>query len=243
MRIVDARGRFQDSRANSARSVVAEAREGFTRLLHGSHHFDTKAAHDGGMNIKSTRAADNSQSILSFRFPTTLSENDSAAADWRPGMGSGKTGKGKPLDAFVCARREQLLELRTAVENSMNGVARETRLEKAESSALSTHNGDAGSDACDRDLALLHLSQESDALFEIDAALQRIEAGTYGICEMSGRSIPVARLRAIPFARHTVECQARLEIQRKLAPKARPFASPFSVADEDLADQRQAELT
>ena len=49
--------------------------------------------------------------------------------------------------------------------------------------------------------------------FEIDAALQRIEEGSYGICEMSGRPIPVARLRAIPFARFTVECQTRIEEQ------------------------------
>lgn len=192
------------------------------------------------MNIEPTPTAENSQSFVTFRFPTTLSENDSA--DWRPGMASEKKRKGKPLDAFVRARREQLLELRSAVESSLNGIARETRLEKADSSAFATHNTDAGSDACDRDLALAHSSQESNALCEIDAALQRIEAGTYGICEISGRPIPVDRLRAIPFARYTVECQARLETQRKLIPNSRSFASPFSVADEEAFNPSEAEL-
>ena len=51
------------------------------------------------------------------------------------------------------------------------------------------HQADAGSDAYDRDFALSLLSQEQDALYEIDEALKRIELGTYGICEMSGKPI------------------------------------------------------
>ena len=66
---------------------------------------------------------------------------------------------------------------------------------------------DAGSDAYDRDFALNLLSKEQDALEEIEAALERIENGAYGICEMSGKKIPQTRLEAIPFARLTVECQ------------------------------------
>jgi RNA polymerase-binding transcription factor DksA len=51
------------------------------------------------------------------------------------------------------------------------------------------HQADAGSDAYDRDFALSLLSQEQDALYEIDEALKRIELGTYGKCEMSGKPI------------------------------------------------------
>ena len=50
---------------------------------------------------------------------------------------------------------------------------------------------------------------------------------------MSGRPIPVARLRAIPFARFTVECQTRIEEQSKLFRKPRLFVSPFAVTDEE----------
>jgi RNA polymerase-binding transcription factor DksA len=57
------------------------------------------------------------------------------------------------------------------------------------------------------------LSQEQDALYEIEEALKRVDAGTYGICEMSGKPIPHARLEAIPFARFTVECQTQIEKQ------------------------------
>jgi DnaK suppressor protein len=85
--------------------------------------------------------------------------------------------------------------------DSMAGVAQDTlrsRAEGSEASAFGMHQADAGSDAYDRDFALSLLSQEQDALYEIDQALRRIELGTYGKCEMSGKQIPRARLEAIP---------------------------------------------
>ena len=96
----------------------------------------------------------------------------------------------------------------------MTGVTKENlraRPDGADSSAFGMHQADAGSDAYDRDFALNLLSKEQDALHEIEAALERIEAGAYGICEISGKKIPQARLEAIPFARLTVECQSQWE--------------------------------
>jgi hypothetical protein len=48
-------------------------------------------------------------------------------------------------------------------------------------------------------------------MYEIEEALKRIEKGTYGTCELTGKSIPKARLEAIPWTRFTVEAQAQLE--------------------------------
>jgi RNA polymerase-binding transcription factor DksA len=73
------------------------------------------------------------------------------------------------------------------------------------------HQGDAGSDAYDRDLALNILGKEHDALYEIEEAIRRVERGTYGLCEMSGEKIPKERLEAIPFCRLTVACQEKWE--------------------------------
>ncbi|RYD33714.1 MAG: TraR/DksA family transcriptional regulator [Verrucomicrobiaceae bacterium] len=98
--------------------------------------------------------------------------------------------------------------------DSMTGMANETLRSKAEgseASAFGMHQADAGTDAYDRDFALSLLSQEQDALYEIEEALKRVEAGTYGICEMSGKRIPQARLEALPFARFTIECQQQYE--------------------------------
>ncbi|MEY2600208.1 MAG: ral stress protein, partial [Verrucomicrobiota bacterium] len=87
-------------------------------------------------------------------------------------------------------QKQKILELHDSILDSMNGVAKDTlrsRAEGSEASAFGMHQADAGSDAYDRDFALSLLSQEQDALYEIEQALKRIELGTYGICEMSGK--------------------------------------------------------
>ena len=58
----------------------------------------------------------------------------------------------------------------------------------------------------ERDLALS--SQARNTVNQIDAALERIENGTYGYCITSGAPIPIARLRAIPWAAESVEVKA-----------------------------------
>src|SRR5690348_12121120 len=130
----------------------------------------------------------------------------------------GRNNNDRKLSPFVRKQKDKLLQLRDAMVDSMAGVAQDTlrsRAEGSEASAFGMHQADAGSDAYDRDFALSLLSQEQDALYEIDQALKRIELGSYGICEMSGKPIPRARLEAIPFARFTVECQSQHEIQSR----------------------------
>jgi DnaK suppressor protein len=140
------------------------------------------------------------------------------------------------LDPFVRGQKERLLQLRDAMVDSMAGVAQDTlrsRAEGSEASAFGMHQADAGSDAYDRDFALSLLSQEQDALYEIDQALKRIEVGTYGVCEMSGKQIPRARLEAIPFARFTVECQSQLEKQSKASRVRQSVTSLFGLTEEE----------
>jgi DnaK suppressor protein len=148
----------------------------------------------------------------------------------------GKNHRERKLDPFTRQQKEKLLQLRDAMVDSMTGVAQDTlrtRAEGSESSAFGMHQADAGSDAYDRDFALSLLSQEQDALYEIDQALKRIELGTYGKCEMSGKSIPRARLEAIPFARFTVECQSQLEKQNKASRVRQSVTSLFGLTDEE----------
>src|SRR5450432_3406918 len=111
------------------------------------------------MQIESSRHSSTSQPRVASSFTRTSHPDDSGSNDWRPGRMPRLKPPAKKLDAFLRAQQERLLELRDALVSSMNGVARETRLEKADSSAFATHNGDAGSDACDRDLVLCLLSQ------------------------------------------------------------------------------------
>ena len=156
----------------------------------------------------------------------------------------GKNHRRRKLDPFTRGQREKLLQLRDAMVDSMAGVAQDTlrsRAEGSEASAFGMHQADAGSDAYDRDFALSLLSQEQDALYEIDQALKRIDLGTYGICEMSGKAIPHTRLEAIPFARFTVQCQAQLEKQSKASRVRQSVTSLFGLTDEEGGEGEEEE--
>lgn len=90
----------------------------------------------------------------------------------------------------------------------MTGLAKESA---EEMSSYSLHMADSGTDNFDRDFALSLLSSDQDAVYEIEEALKRIEKDAYGVCELTGKPIPRARLDAIPWTRFTVEAQAQLE--------------------------------
>jgi RNA polymerase-binding transcription factor DksA len=103
---------------------------------------------------------------------------------------------------------DHLLELREQLMHQMNGLAKESAQEIP---GYSLHMADSGTDNFDRDFALSLLSSDQDAVYEIEEALKRIERNTYGVCELTGKTIPKARLEAIPWARFTVQAQAQLE--------------------------------
>ncbi|EEF57692.1 transcriptional regulator, TraR/DksA family [Pedosphaera parvula Ellin514] len=103
---------------------------------------------------------------------------------------------------------QNLLELREQLLKQMSGLAKESAQELA---GYSLHMADSGTDNFDRDFALSLLSSDQDAIYEIEEALKRIEKNTYGVCELTGKPIPKARLEAIPWTRFTVQAQAQLE--------------------------------
>ena len=101
-----------------------------------------------------------------------------------------------------------LLDLRERLVAQMTGLAKESAEEMA---GYSLHMADSGTDNFDRDFALSLLSSDQDAMYEIEEALKRIERNTFGVCELTTKAIPKARLEAIPWTRFTVEAQAQLE--------------------------------
>lgn len=115
-------------------------------------------------------------------------ESDS---DWSPRRISpiGTLQKKAP-EPFLRSQRAVLLRLRQELLDFTFGVTGSCRSD-GDTSLAKTHPADAGT-AYDRDFALHLLSREHDALCEIDQAPQRIESGTYGICEVSGKLIPHA---------------------------------------------------
>jgi DnaK suppressor protein len=147
--------------------------------------------------------------------------------------------KTRRLNPWLKKQQLRLLALKDSLLDSMAGVARDNlraSQDAHETSAHGLHQADAGSDAYDRDFALSLLSQEQDALFEIDEALKRIAKGTYGVCEMSGKNIPKARLEARPFARFTVECQNEIERKNRHSRIRQPVARLFDSIDDEAGD-------
>ncbi len=138
---------------------------------------------------------------------------------------------------------KNLLELRERLMHQISGLAKESA---EEMTTYSLHMADSGTDNFDRDFALSLLSSDQDAVYEIEEALKRIEKGTYGVCELTDKSIPKARLDAIPWARFTVESQAQLERdgairQRRLgALGSVDAAGGVEVEEEDEAEERPA---
>ena len=128
------------------------------------------------------------------------------------GLGSSKSGKESGENVKIKAEWQKyyrnLLDLRERLLNQMSGLAKESA---EEMSSYSLHMADSGTDNFDRDFALSLLSADQDAIYEIEEALKRIEKGTYGVCELTSKQIPRARLDAIPWTRFTVEAQAQLE--------------------------------
>jgi DnaK suppressor protein len=152
--------------------------------------------------------------------------------------------KSRRLNPWVKKQQMRLLALKDSLLDSMTGVARDNLRsghDAHETSAHGLHQADAGSDAYDRDFALSLLSQEQDALFEIDEALKRIAKGTYGVCEMSGKQIPKARLEARPFARFTVECQNDLERKNRHSRFRQPVTRLFDSVDEESGEESEEE--
>lgn len=88
---------------------------------------------------------------------------------------------------------------------TLQGGLQDSTTEETEENGLETHMADQGTDTFLRERDLSLEEHESHLIVEIDAALERVEKGTYGTCEVDGSAIGIDRLRALPWARHCLE--------------------------------------
>jgi DnaK suppressor protein len=112
--------------------------------------------------------------------------------------------------------KQMLLDKRREILINVNNIEDETlkksRLDASgDLSSMPIHMADLGTDNYEQEFALGLMDSERKLLQEIDDALQRIEEGTYGICQGTGQPIPKARLEAQPWARYCVEYARLLE--------------------------------
>jgi RNA polymerase-binding protein DksA len=114
-----------------------------------------------------------------------------------------KLGK-KELEEY----RNLLLAKRRQLVGMLNGMEDEAlRSSGGNLSNMPVHMADMGSDVYDQDFTLGMAETERAIINEIDAALQRIEDKTFGVCQMTGKPISKARLDAKPWAKYTIEAE------------------------------------
>ena len=106
--------------------------------------------------------------------------------------------------------KKRLEELKNQLTNQLQSTTADVK-RPDESTGYSQHQADQGTDDFDRRISIEVTSHEFQLLHQVDHALQKIKEGTYGVCDITGEKIPVARLEAMPYAATTVKAQEMLE--------------------------------
>lgn len=106
--------------------------------------------------------------------------------------------------------RKTLLDLKNHVTHMLQGTAEEVK-EIDEKRGYSQHQADEGTDDFGKTISMEVSTKGFQILRQIDRALEKIDEGTFGICDITGKEIPRARLEAIPYATMTVDAQQKLE--------------------------------
>jgi DnaK suppressor protein len=106
--------------------------------------------------------------------------------------------------------KKRLEELRVQVSRALEGTKEEVT-QPDQSKGYSQHSADEGTDDFVKSLSLEITGKEFSILRQIDRALEKIEEGTYGVCDVTGEEIPLKRLEAIPYATMTVKAQEMFE--------------------------------
>jgi DnaK suppressor protein len=112
--------------------------------------------------------------------------------------------------ADIAKFKKRLEDMKRQMMQLVRGAAEEVKSSE-ESKGYSQHQADEGTDDFNRTISLEVTNKEFTILKQIDRALEKIEDGTYGQCDITGDEIPLPRLEAIPYATMTVKAQEKFE--------------------------------
>ncbi len=117
---------------------------------------------------------------------------------------------------FVDSQKQRLIALRDELVGVRDGLAEDEReLEGGGDDFTETDSGDMSQSIFDREMDATVEEGIERRLGEVERALQKIEEGTYGVCDDTGEDIPRGRLEAVPEATRTVEAQQHYERERR----------------------------
>jgi DnaK suppressor protein len=123
----------------------------------------------------------------------------------------------KELDQeFIEKQRARLEELRAELSQMVEGLEEDQRYRAEEEEDFTEHDsGDMSRSLFTREMDATVGQTLERRLQNVERALQKINEGTYGVCEDTGKLIPRGRLEAVPEAIYTVEAQQRHERERR----------------------------
>ena len=117
---------------------------------------------------------------------------------------------------FLDNQRRRLLELKDELERTRERLEEDQQELGDQEEDFTEHDaGDMSRSVFDREMDATVEGQIDRRLRDVERALQKIEEGTYGICDDTGEEIPKGRLEAVPEAIRTVEAQERFERERR----------------------------
>ena len=170
-----------------------------------------------------SRAAQNKRAVRKSKR-RNVSANSRKPASGR--NGKAVVGAPKPLPKTKLTLedletfRQLLMEKRRQLVGDVGSMESEA-LDKSRTTAtgdlsmMPIHMADIGTDNYEQDFTISLIEGERDQLKEIDAALQRIKEGTYGICMATHKPISKARLKAKPWARFCVAYKRKQEASQR----------------------------
>jgi DnaK suppressor protein len=111
-------------------------------------------------------------------------------------------------------RKDLMNQMSFIKDNEMQSTMKEAT---GDHSAYSFHMADQGTDTMEREKSFFYAQRDGRLLYHIDLALERVDAGTYGLCQSCNEPISDERLEAVPHARLCIKCKANEE---KLPPES-----------------------
>lgn len=109
---------------------------------------------------------------------------------------------------LIMAERERIIRELGRIEETINDA---TQGQEGSNQSYSNHLADIGTDYMEQEKNFYYASQEGQYLRSLDEALERIDRGEYGVCEMCGDLIGDKRLKAVPSARLCIKCKSESE--------------------------------
>ena len=129
------------------------------------------------------------------------------------------------------------MALRARLQGESTQMEDDALNDHSKTTSIPTDMAELGSVNADQELTFSLLRSDTDALDQIEAAIQRIEDGSYGRCEACGEPIPKTRLDAIPYAAECVRCASL----RENGPEAVRKQRTPGIAPNDRSDHPRSE--